>query len=134
MNRYEILKAELTTDPLVRGYSGMTDQQVADDMNTKYRTRNLETLSGSIIFEAIDETEYIALNAAAKERLGLIIGLGDSIQIGPSSRTRTWLLNMFGAGTNTRTNLVAAVQQSITRADELGITVEAGTVAYARTL
>ena len=31
------LKAEVTSDPLGRGYVGMTDQQVADSLNTKNR-------------------------------------------------------------------------------------------------
>ena len=31
------LAVELSTDPLGRGYSGMTDQQAADDLNTLYR-------------------------------------------------------------------------------------------------
>ena len=30
---YFALKSEIDTDPLARGYAGMTDQQVADDMN-----------------------------------------------------------------------------------------------------
>ena len=36
-NDVTIIKSEIDTDPLVRGYSGMTDAQVADDMNTLYR-------------------------------------------------------------------------------------------------
>jgi hypothetical protein len=31
------LATELTTDPLTRGYSGMSDQAAADDVNTLYR-------------------------------------------------------------------------------------------------
>ena len=34
------LKAELDNDPLTRGYSGMTDEQAAIDLNTEYRTVN----------------------------------------------------------------------------------------------
>jgi hypothetical protein len=33
-----ILKAELATDPLVRGYAAMTDIQAANDLNTNMRT------------------------------------------------------------------------------------------------
>ena len=32
------LKIELDADPLVRGYSGMTDQQAADSLNTVNRS------------------------------------------------------------------------------------------------
>lgn len=35
---YPVLADELTTDPLVRGYAGMTDAQAADDLNTVYRS------------------------------------------------------------------------------------------------
>ncbi len=35
--QYQDLNTELTTDPLSRGYSGMTDAQAADDLNTVYR-------------------------------------------------------------------------------------------------
>lgn len=35
-----ILSDELLNDPLGRGYAGMTDQQAADDLNTKYRDKN----------------------------------------------------------------------------------------------
>ncbi len=37
MGKIAKIKAEIDSDPLTRGYSGMTDQQVADDMNTAYR-------------------------------------------------------------------------------------------------
>lgn len=36
--REEIIKQEIDTDPLSRGYAGMTDKQVTDDMNTIYRS------------------------------------------------------------------------------------------------
>jgi len=37
MGRIATIKSEIDTDPLVRGYSGMSDIQVANDMNTSYR-------------------------------------------------------------------------------------------------
>lgn len=37
---YVALINELTTDPLTRGYSGMTDAQAATDLNTVYRPAN----------------------------------------------------------------------------------------------
>jgi len=40
------LKTEITTDPLSRGYSGMTNLEAANDMNTAYRTKNVESVSG----------------------------------------------------------------------------------------
>ena len=37
---YQALATELSIDPLTRGYSGMTDLQAADDLNTEYRPAN----------------------------------------------------------------------------------------------
>ena len=37
MSKWTILADELNADPLGRGYSGMTDAQAADDVNTEYR-------------------------------------------------------------------------------------------------
>lgn len=34
---FALLKTELSTDPLTRGYSGMSDQQAADSLNAKDR-------------------------------------------------------------------------------------------------
>jgi len=39
MTREELIKQELTADPLGVGYSTMTDQQVADSLNAKTRVR-----------------------------------------------------------------------------------------------
>lgn len=38
MPTYEKLRAELADDPLGRGYSGMTDQEASDDLQTEYRS------------------------------------------------------------------------------------------------
>ena len=38
MPTYEKLRAELADDPLDRGYSTMTDQEAADDLQTEYRS------------------------------------------------------------------------------------------------
>lgn len=37
MGRIQNIKSEIDTDPLVRGYAGMTDRQVADSMNASDR-------------------------------------------------------------------------------------------------
>lgn len=38
MADYSVLSTEVSTDPLLRGYSSMTDQQVADSLNAVNRT------------------------------------------------------------------------------------------------
>ena len=57
---YEILKAEVTDDPLARGYSGMSDQAVADSMNAVDRTVDREMVPTHDIYEAIIPAEYAA--------------------------------------------------------------------------
>jgi hypothetical protein len=115
------LKDELINDPLVRGYVGMTDAQAAASLLTKNRPRNKVTLSASEIFEAIDTDEYLALSATEKDRVNIVLNLGDSIQIGPASKARAFILAAFAgaAGAITRPALAALAVEQISRATEL---------------
>lgn len=117
----DALAAELANDPLGRGYSGMTDQQVADDLNTAYREIIRSNLSGSTIFNAIDPTEFGGLSDQQKQFVRDVFSLGDAVNVGEGTNARTVLLNAFGPGTTTRDNLVAAVTVNITRAEELNL-------------
>ena len=55
------LSEEITVDPIVRGYSGMTDAEVAFDINLEYRDKNYPILLDAVNY-AIREngkwTEY----------------------------------------------------------------------------
>ena len=113
------ITSELTTDPETIGYSGMTDQQAADAMNLANRTLQRVTLSASEIFEAVEISDYNALDANQKERVGIVLTLGDNIQVGPGSKARAWLLDAFPNGT-TYNNLLNTVQYTGSRAEELG--------------
>lgn len=53
--KIDILRTEITTDPLVRGYSGMTDLQVADDMNLLNRP-DTASIEAVIKFMLMDNT------------------------------------------------------------------------------
>jgi len=116
---YAVLKAELTNDPLVLGYSGKTDQQAADLLNAVNRTLDVETLPTSDIFEAIVLADYAALTAAQKTTLQIILSLG-TVKV-KGTNTRAALLSIFGAGTATRTALAALQVTPVSRASELGI-------------
>ena len=63
------LREEIQNDPLSRGYAGMTDQQIADDLNSKYRSKNKTGVSGKDISDAINSAEYSALSDAQKDRI-----------------------------------------------------------------
>ncbi len=130
---YTKLKAELDVDPENRNYSGMTNAQVAADLATSYRTRQLETLTSAEVYEAIVPSEFQALSDEQKAYVRDIIGLGSDIQAGAGAQARTVLIGAFGAGSATITALAAALLESITRASELGFgSVREGHVAYAR--
>lgn len=111
------LKQEIDADPLSRGYSGMTAQQIADDLNTKYRSRNKTGISGKDISEAIDSAEYAALGAAEKDR---IINFTQQQSVDPFGFAQIVFLDMFAGGSTTIQNLASIRVESISRATELG--------------
>ena len=118
------LKDELANDPLVRGYSGMTDQQAADDLNTSYRSRNRASMSGDEIAQAADPAEFDALDDGSANNTpdtkGHWLALCGREAIDPFATANVELVNsIFGNPSTTRTNLIAARVESITRAEEL---------------
>lgn len=113
------LDAELTNDPLGRGYAGMTDQQAADDLNTKYRNLTVDYVTGDAIFNATDDVEYAALTETQKaswDRLCAIAQIDVTSGVAKSREAE-----LFGAGTQTRTNLLALKYTPISRAVELNL-------------
>ena len=125
-----VIKTELTTDPLARGYAGMTDQEVADSLNTVDRERNKTTLSGTDVFNAINVTEFNALTDAVQARIWNVLHLGT---INPFGLEATLFVGAFGAESETITNLSAIRKESISRATEIGVGfVMAGHVQNAR--
>lgn len=126
------LATELTTDPLARGYSAMTNQQAADSLNNvKDRPRDRGVISSYEIIDATVPAEWAALSAAEKQRYQTIVGAGQVNTKNPN--TRAAFLAMFAAGTTTRTNLAALQTELVSRAVELGLGVVGdGHVASAR--
>ena len=115
------IRNELDADPLGRGYATMTDQEVADSLNTADREVIRSTLTGSTIFNAIVPSEFAALSADMKQFVRDVFSLGDAVDVGPGTNARTVLLDAFGNGTTTRDNLVAAVTFMQSRAEELNL-------------
>lgn len=127
----DILRTELLTDPLARGYSGMTPDQAAASLNTSNRTRNRVSMSGDEAFQATTSAEWTSLSAANKP---LWLSFCARSVINPSASANVALVTaLFGAGSATLAALNAARQESITRATELGLPrVEPGHVMEAR--
>lgn len=115
----DILKAELTDDPLSRGYSSMNDLAAAADLNTIYRTKLRDAVSGSEIFNVTDTAEYTALTNTQKASWDALCAI-DSINTS-SGVAKAKEAELFGAGTTTRSNLLALRKPPASRAEELGL-------------
>jgi len=124
------LASELTTDPLSRGYSSMTDAQAADDLNTEYRTRNKAVVTGSEIINNVDVTEWNGLTDAERHTVWDIVHLSE---VNPFGVEATLMVNVFGAGSATITSLSDMRTEDISRATELSLgAVKPGHVERAR--
>ena len=116
---YQALWTEISTDPLSRGYSGMTDARIAIDLNTVYRTCMRDRLSSAEIYEQIVVAEFQTKTDAQKVYIRDILGLGGDVQVGPDSKARQVMLAIFGAGSGTLAALAAILPESVSRATEL---------------
>ena len=117
---YQALWIEVDSDPLGRGYADMSDAEIAIDLNVVYRTRTRNTLSSAEIYEQIVVAEFQAKTDAQKVYVRDILGLGADVRVGPDSKARQVMLAIFGAESATIANLAAILQESVSRADELG--------------
>jgi|SRR5210317_986200 len=132
MSSYDIIRDEITNDPLTIGYAGMDDGQRYTSLKdeTARPAPDRESISSQILFEHIDRAEWtsVAPDAAWQARLDRMLGLGD-ILVGPGSNGRVELLALFD-NTNwptTRAALIAYVQnQTQSRENELGAIVTYG--------
>jgi hypothetical protein len=131
---YQALSSELSGDPLTRGYSGMTDQEAADDLNTVYRTRPRSTMNGDEIFAATDNAEFVGLTDH-KQQLWVSFTSKDIINAYDATNIN-FVDYIFGPGSDTKTTLagIRAVDISRSTEIELGKDPNAGHVQYARTL
>lgn len=114
----DILKDELVNDPLTRGYSAMTPEEAAANLNTKTRTRLRTSMTSSEVLNQVVVAEFNALTEANKRTIWDILHIGD---INPTGVEATIFVNIFGAGSTTISNLSAARTESISRAQELGL-------------
>lgn len=111
------LENEISGDPLGRGYSGMTDQQLLDSLNTADISSNRTSMTGREVKAAVDVTEYNALSAAKKQQM---IELTKRDDLDLFGMDKDILLDIFGTGSTTGANLVAARVETISRGVEIG--------------
>ncbi len=127
---YDALIAELDTDPLVRGYATMTDEEAAADLHTAYRKTDRQTMTGSQVLNAIVASEYNDLTEAQRGELWQLLGLGT---LNPFGREADVIARLFGSASDTVAALQSARKRSITRAVELKLHgLKAGHIRRAR--
>ncbi len=132
---YDKLHAELTVDPLGRGYAAMSNQAAADSLNVVNRSVPHTSITGGELLACTIVAEVTALTAPARDMFLALIQM-ISLDI-TSANVRAILGGLFGADTTTRTNLVALATSTIplSRATELSLPfVGAHHVAYARSM
>ena len=147
MANIAILKSEIDSDPLGRGYSGMDDTAVAVDVNTAYRTKkepisSAELLAWSASDARLQNIKNAAENGATDDLKSLaqaayLIVTRDGTTLDLNLADRLAMLDsLVAAGVLTaddRTSLDALATVSISRAEELAIgRVRAGDVIQAR--
>ena len=127
---YVQLKQEITTDPLGRGYAGMTDQQIADSLNTADRPAIVPTVAGAL---GIMRLVGPALGAAILDKIEAAAGSDSRLQwflrelttngidLGHPV-TRATIDELVVAGVLTQTEADAmkrSAERTVTRAEEL---------------
>ena len=131
MANLALLKAEIIVDTF-RVYSAMSNEEVADSLNTVDRTINKTSLSGDEVFANIDSrTDWDALTDTQKTQFLAFCGR-DSID--PFGSANVELVKaIFGDASATVVNLQAARLEPVSRATEINIGfVREGDVEYVR--
>jgi len=119
VNQWFILKSEIVTDPLGRGYSSMSNQEIANDLNTVYRQINKLSMTGAEVFYNTSAAEYAALSDSKKSQWIGFCGIGE---IDPFNTVAVAFVEyIFGVGSTTMSNLQNARKENASRATELGL-------------
>lgn len=115
---YFTLWTEINNDPLGRGYSGMTNSQIANSLNTQNRPQNRVTMSSTEVINAIRASEFNALTSASQQRIWDTLHLGT---LNPFGIEATIFTGVFGVSSCTINLLQALRVANISRAQEIGL-------------
>ena len=115
------LDTEVNTDPLAVGYSGMTDQQVADSLNAPTGVSAYDPIDAAILWNSILASEWNALNQNQQDRVSAILALSGELDVSPGTRAHNVIDSVFGGGSTTMGNLVAKASDAQSRAQNLGL-------------
>lgn len=116
-NEY-LIKQELDSNTGL--YAGMTDEEVVTELMTEDKD-NWVAITAAQIFETIDRTEFASLSNSDQTRIDRILGLGGEIPTAPGGQARDELIDIFGGGSTTISNLASIANQQVSRASQLGL-------------
>lgn len=124
MGKIQLLKAEIDTDPLARGYSGMTDAQVAADVNAVNRTIDRSQVPAASVLAAIKPGDFLLTFATATVNLVHAryfdyIMATETVDL-DHPNIRTALSTIFAGKTDTLQALNALQTRSVSRGVEIG--------------
>ena len=114
------LAAELTAGHPVTGAYNADDALATQQINEVNIDVIRASMSGSEMFANTDGGDYAALSDAKKLEWLNFCGI-DSHNPNNGSPAATFVTYIFGAGTQTLTNLIAARGETISRATQLGL-------------
>jgi len=114
------LKNEIAGDPENLGYSGLSNEEIADLISSLETGRTVDTgaVESYLVVNAFEAAEIVSLTSIQLQLLNLIVSAGtvDTSNV----KIQAFFLNLFVAGTTTRANLVALAKRPASRAEELG--------------
>ena len=119
----DALKTELTTDPLARGYAGLSDAEATANINDDTtaalkRTLPKGGLTGDELFTATAAGEFAAL---ADARQQMWVSWCGTSRDPYNAANVAFVRYIFGADSATQANLQALRVRTVSRAVELGL-------------
>ena len=105
--RLQAIADEINNDPLVRGYSAMTDEQVKDDANSLYESRKKLFVEGDQMYAETDSSDWVGLAGIDKTLWLDTCGIPrHDVTKGPTFSTVKHLFKPGGATSVTWDNLM----------------------------
>ena len=150
---YQLLNTELTTDPLGRGYSGMSDEAASIDLNTEYRDVNYPILLDAVNYAIRENGKWTDFrekadlqtvlgtydNQSMREFMDMFTGFTSLPEVDMQAAYMDGLIDAMvlegSMGAGVATALKAFGEQTVSRAFELELgEVRVGDVQVARSL
>ena len=122
----------LSNEIALPAYNGMTDAQILTSLRVKNIPRDKSVMTGKEIFAQQNSADYAALSDAKKQQW---ISLTSHDGIDPFGPAVQVVLDIWGGGSTTISNLQSARVELISRAQELGLgLINEGDVKHSRAI